>query len=710
MRSSRRNQAGQTVSLFPFLAVLLCTMGALLVLLVVMSRQARSNALQAAKQMAAQKIDEADQAEAPKTQGLTEEEKELFQKQKAALIQRKNELEKLARVKKKLQLAKENFEQRSKNAQLKLGHTEAAVRKLVNEYLTLGEAIKDLESVDQLESLNAKEAKQEVERLNKLISETEAELDKSRKEALNAKKSYAIVPYKGSNGTIRRPIYIECLPDKVLIHPEGIELSALDFLGDLGPSNPLASALRAIRHYHTKKLNDPTATNAQPYPLILIRPGGIEAYYKVRHAIESWGPDFGYELIDAKWQLEITSPDPRLAKIVNEAIGLARTRNKQLARIAPRKYRGNLDGGYTSGGQGSSAFSIDANQLDSEGETNRGGSVVGAYGNGSRGNGVHGNGSNPNLTAKSGSPPGLYQNIAPGAPQTGPYGVGNTTTQNGSQNGYAQTINSQKQGYAGGPNGNGTTASGQQISSSNQQNGYQNMAGPSGNNASASKNGSGQSNQSNSNGTNSLAQTNGQNGQQGGNPNGTQASSSNAQKNSAKFAHNNTGSPSGKNAKNGRPGGQPGGTSSSGGLASSGGQGGQASSGGPSASASFGTPSQGSGKPIILDTQVRPRNAIAIKRSIQIVARGHQFAIVPEDRTDKGSVIPIENSLDAAIDKLATEIKKRMKGWGTAGQGSYWKPVLVLQSPLDGYSNARNLAQRLQRSGIEVQWNGATRK
>jgi len=55
-RDSRRarRQTGLSVALFPFLAVLVCTMGALIVVLVVLARQAKTQAAEAAATKAAQ--------------------------------------------------------------------------------------------------------------------------------------------------------------------------------------------------------------------------------------------------------------------------------------------------------------------------------------------------------------------------------------------------------------------------------------------------------------------------------------------------------------------------------------------------------------------------------------------------------------------------------------------------------------------------------
>ena len=85
---------------------------------------------------------------------------------------------------------------------------------------------------------------------------------------------YAVVPYEGPNQTHRRPIYIECRDDAVVLQPERIGLTDSDFEGPLGPGNPLAAALRAAREYMLAQRDfDPQV--GEPYPLLLVRPEGI---------------------------------------------------------------------------------------------------------------------------------------------------------------------------------------------------------------------------------------------------------------------------------------------------------------------------------------------------------------------------------------------------------------------------------------------------
>ena len=69
-------------------------------------------------------------------------------------------------------------------------------------------------------------------------------MDDARRRSRRAA-TYSVVPYEGPNSTHRRPVYIECRENSMVLQPEGVELTPADFVGMLGPGNPLASALRA---------------------------------------------------------------------------------------------------------------------------------------------------------------------------------------------------------------------------------------------------------------------------------------------------------------------------------------------------------------------------------------------------------------------------------------------------------------------------------
>jgi len=286
----------QRITLFPFLAVLICTMGALLVLLIVISKRAQATA-QTQRETAAA----------------------------AAAAENTIHQQALEADKEKLAAARDEVAARLAEGRRTLAHIEDHMRRL-------GEAIRSLQraeqnltespaSGDDLESLKR--------RLSALVAEKEEieslieELRQSRPEQA----SYRIIPYHGNSGTQRRPIYLECREDGVYFQPEGIHLSEKDFARPLGPENPLAAGLRAQSSF-LREHRSTDAFSHDPYPLLIVRPSGIPGYYAARLAIRSWESDFGYELVDEDTALDFGTPDPNIARVTREAINIARPRHQ----------------------------------------------------------------------------------------------------------------------------------------------------------------------------------------------------------------------------------------------------------------------------------------------------------------------------------------------------------------------------------------------
>ncbi len=182
-----------------------------------------------------------------------------------------------------------------------------------------------------------REAAAELARIEGQLVQAEQQLAEARRTAQERQPSYAVMPYEGPHQTRRRPIYLECCATAVILQPEGVAFTVDDFLGPLGPGNPLDVALRATREY-LLKARPTTAEVEEPYPLVLVRPDGIEAYYAARTAMLSWGGEFGYELIGQDWKLQFPKASPQLASEVREVVASARVRQQQLVAAAPRHY------------------------------------------------------------------------------------------------------------------------------------------------------------------------------------------------------------------------------------------------------------------------------------------------------------------------------------------------------------------------------------
>ncbi len=302
-------RAAPRFSLFPFLAVLICTMGALMLLLLFVTRQAR---LQAGKEAAAKNAERQSSISA--------------------------EMEMVEWRVEQLKTSRKATEEQLAEARLELGHIEDHGRRLRGQFQELTEQAKKAAEEGLKAGRFVAAGEEELRQVEGQVAEAQQRLAQAQQTVARRPKSYAIVPYDGTKGTRRRPIYIECRSDFVVMQPEGIEFTEADFDEPLGPGNPLAAAIRAAREEMLRQGSLDPQNTGEPYPLLLVRPGGIEQYDCVLAAMKSFGSEYGYELINEDWQLKYPPRDPNLARAVAQARDLARVEHARLIAAAPNKY------------------------------------------------------------------------------------------------------------------------------------------------------------------------------------------------------------------------------------------------------------------------------------------------------------------------------------------------------------------------------------
>ncbi len=668
-----RPAEGPAISLFPFLAVLLCTMGALLVLLVLFSRASREQG-ETAEQRQARAQEEADLA-------LVRD----------SLAWR---LEQVKTIKAKTadDLAK---------ARLQLAGIEEHVRKLTDELDGLEGEAAALAVADS--SMQVDDA--ELARLEERLKSARESLDEKRRDLESRPAKYAVIAYEGPSGTHRRPLYIECSIEGVYLQPEGIRLTPSDFEGPSGPGNPLASALRAAREHIANTTPGGGETAVQPYPLLLVRPSGVMAYYAARDAIQSWGSDFGYQLIDEDWTLEFPPRDPALADVEKRAIDESRERlawlmSRRSARPSrpTTQYRAATTRGGVVSNEGPSVLG-DQSQWDWSRQQAAHGITSGdSYGGGFGGGGGEGIGN--------GTGAGQGVGVAAGA-------VAATGSAGGSVG-----------GGVGSGAGDGAVAGDPQGGLGDRYgNRSQGPARPFGGAGSGSVFGDQGTGDGGTRGTGGMAGeiAGGQPGMRGGDPNG-----------GAGGASGPGGSPDGSSAVAGQPSGGPGGTAqgpagaAAGGAsnATAGGAGGSAGMGGPqlpgmlqpsgaaggpggsslSAGMSPGSMAGARGKNwASLATADRP---IPLTRPIHIECSYDELRVFDDSGRAVVNRIPLGPDTAESIDPLVKAVHRRVEGWGLAGDRMYWNPQLVLSETADGRSRREDIERLLADSGLETRRKG----
>ncbi len=632
MSNRRLSETSDSIGLFPFLAVLLCILGSLMVLLIVFDRHA---------------ITRSAEANAAQLQHLAAT--RAADKKADQVAQIRQELAEIAEFQTPIAQLRRAAETELQEQQLRLSHSEEHTRRLQEELARLAIAAEQLQQTEQKQSVDQKQAEQELARLEKLMRESK-ELVENLSQKKPTKNSYAILPYKGPNGTYRKPIYIECSSRGVTIHPEGLQLTADDFLAPAWPGNPLAAALRASREY----LNA-AATERQepeppdPYPLLIVRPSGIKQYNLARAAITSWDSDYGYEFLEEDAELSFPElPNPLLAQVQEHAVMISRDRLAQLIESAPSRFRGMRVG----------------NGMAPSGDTD---GTQSGYGTGEGGTGYASAGSaNPGLMAQDEFGSSAGSGAAGGASKgTNPSGGAQTPIDSEHKYGDLVETDGNKK-LAGGTSSRG---------------------------GSDAPSGTGDDPTSEENIVGSrYAQAGG-----GATKPQTNAPSTPLHGQDAALANSSAGKSSANGQKSANSAGSPGGDPSA------------AEQGNPSMSFSNASnesiaDARGSNWAIERAAQ----KSVAIRRTIPVVVRHNQIALLTAESFSRGSetdgqVISLDQPIENISDEFIAALGEQIEEWGLAGQGMYWRPVLKLHFGPDAILTANRVVELLKDSGVEVQ-------
>jgi hypothetical protein len=647
---------GLGLLLLPLLAVFVCSAGALATLVYGYERQGQRLVIEAAKAKAilAQSSDIEVEREAVEWRiGLLQQSRDKTQEQLA-------------------------------DKQLELSHVEDHLRRLREQADRLRLAAEELEQQGSATTQKSVDTQAELERLRSAIAAAERDLQRKEHADRERPMTYSVVPYTGPNQTKRRPIYIECRKDAVVIQPEGIVLRDSDFDPPLGPGNPLAASIRAYSEHLARA--GFTGETTRSYPMLLVRPDGVEAYYAARAALESWGSEFGYELVGADWTLDFPPPDGRLATNLQQVIAEARRRQQALAVAAPRQYK-RPRGGLRASPNGRGFIA----EGDYEGDSRYGGRGFAAR---------QGHGTRPGTRSRfdgddwnSGS--GSDRSTVNGNDDPGEGSNGDSTGDSGNE--FVADASS-------GQRGNSLTPSPESQSSDRSGQNSGNSA--SGESAVGTNDGpqlgrpSGQSGDTQGTSRNSLAGQPGAGGSKDLGPLGSPGQGFQADS-----------KPMAKGAAGGaRIGGRPGDASSS--SSAAGGAGSDVSSPNDPQSSQTATAQ--------VSKEKRPKNIASrrgrdwglpdaaahttpVTRPVIIRCAPNQLTIVPDDNRSLPQTIPLGERTEDSVDKLVSGVWDHMKGWGLAGRSMYWRPTLVMEVAPGAEARFEELQALLQDSGLAVE-------
>ena len=227
-----RRRAGLSPSLFPFLAVLVCTLGTLILLLALVAQEAQDAAVAHAEQVNREKLASVpDSTKVPRTAPEESDAPKLTADQATRLIE-----EEQFRVEQLISF-RDAQTQDAENKRNEVAQLEAALRKQKERLAALNEEVEAATTdQDPSETLKLDDStlvmmREEMEKLRADIKELEAN-ERGKKPRV------VIVPHRGPNGTQRRPVYVECTENEIRILPEGARITKTQALAAAESRNP----------------------------------------------------------------------------------------------------------------------------------------------------------------------------------------------------------------------------------------------------------------------------------------------------------------------------------------------------------------------------------------------------------------------------------------------------------------------------------------
>lgn len=339
--SKRAQKSTNSVTLFPFLAVLVCAMGALILLLLVTTKRVREQAL--ARQQAAEAPVEEPAPPEPEPADLPSQSPEPEGPELAGPSIPEplpppdySELEQKVAA---LRDSRDALRNDVDGAQARVAAAQADVARAEARLRELQRGVRTVDAATVARSRTAAAVVNERTALDADIAYARKKITDLRQQHEQAKSEFAFVPFDPLSGTTRRPIYIECTVDGLRILPEDVFLADRDLDGFTDRFNPLLVGATALTQYWLGQLAEqpdkPDAT--PPYVLLLVRPNGSVAYYAARRYLAHLGQPFGYELIDDAYPLHMPPPDPQAKLVLERAVReTVASRDQVLASLAAR--------------------------------------------------------------------------------------------------------------------------------------------------------------------------------------------------------------------------------------------------------------------------------------------------------------------------------------------------------------------------------------
>lgn len=345
-QAQRRNAL--PITIFPFLDVLVCTMGSLILILILLSARMRTQAAapEPAVTVAAEAAPSLDPDMPEKAAPVLEEPAPPVapepQESPSAEPPPPPELAEAAPIPPEGPTPRDLDKQlRERIAELsgRLDVERAALRRQQEKVLAarrrtieaqaaLHDVQKRLAAMEDGVEKDAAETQtldEERERLQKELEDLHRQIRMAQQKTNDVASKFAFVPYDGASGTTRRPVLIECTSTALRFIPEDVVLTPTDIAGFSEKSNPLIAGSNALCRYWSTVdgLKSEDGEQPEPYVLLIIRPSGNIAFYYAQRMLAKLRQPHGYELLDDDDQLALPAADPKARELCRQAVAEA---------------------------------------------------------------------------------------------------------------------------------------------------------------------------------------------------------------------------------------------------------------------------------------------------------------------------------------------------------------------------------------------------
>ena len=277
-----RRRGGPTVSLFPFLTVLLCASGTLIVLLIALSQHVRDDAAAVAE---AQSEPEPEMIEpepappptprSPRVIVRASREPDLRPAWRAKRDAAEAEADRLAAMRDRAETAVRAAGGRTSGGEVEENRLRLALRSAIRE------------REDAADRVAAVEAK--TRRLHAEAASLKARAESAAAAPPAAASLLPIVRTAGG-ADVAAPILVECTAAGATFRPAGVTLPPFLIPPSADRSSPLSAGVRVLAD---------AGDSGEEYVLLLVRPDGLAAFYDAAAALDAAGLRYGYELLDA---------------------------------------------------------------------------------------------------------------------------------------------------------------------------------------------------------------------------------------------------------------------------------------------------------------------------------------------------------------------------------------------------------------------------